>query len=500
MNLFRQLKRFFSRSSHEAVALRRYEAAKADRLNAHQWTDAGDQHLNSDLTLDLDTLRSRVMIELENNPFLQGVVDTHVTDVVGSFGPTLQVISENDTFNSLLEAGWREFWKKPDLNRVYFGTDFLDLAVRNLWTQGCWLWQRVTDRTVDGPNKLRLLEVHPRRLSSPVGGADHNIILGIERNETGRPIAYYLRDALPGELSAIGALSIEPKRFSAENIIHRFPRLETSQVDGCPWLASCLQVAADLREYDAQVLEAARAAADHMVLLTTDHDDAPFFEVNESVSFQRRQIRTMPPGWKANQMKPEQPATNYVEFREERHREFGRAIGMPLMLIRLDSRKHNFASARFDAKQYVRKLRKLQGWIGYATLDELLDDVRMEHNLRAPSGGYIAEWTWPIPEFSGDPGRDAKANDIKLRNASGTLREILGERGKDFATHVEQLKREIDELGDHGIVHPALLERMNEAVETAEADDVDREALQIIAREVLDELIAERAELRSLAA
>ncbi len=495
MSLFRRISQALRGETHEAISLRRFDAAKTDRLNEAHWAEAGDQHLNSDLNIDLDTLRQRILIEIENNPFLEGVVNTYVTDVVGQRGPSLQIISENEKFNDALENGWRNWWKRPDFNGIYSGTDLLDMAVRQMWTCGSFLWQKMTAQT-RLPVKLRLLEIHPRRLSSP-GTFGGNIHLGVERDDFGRPLRYHIRDHLPGELNAIAGFSLKTHPpIEARNMIHRFRRLETNQVDGIPWLASSLQISADLRDYDTQVLDAARAAADFMVLLQSDHIDAPFFEVNSSTEFQRRQIRTLPPGWKPSQMKGEQPATNYIDYREERHREIGRPAGMPLMLVRLDSRKHNFASARFDAKQYVRSLRKFQAWMGEATLEGLIDEVRMELGL--PPEDYIAELTWPIPEFSGDPGRDAKADDTRLKHLSATLREILGNRGKDFKSHIEQLKREISELEPLGILHPAQVEQLGKAAQVAgqvESGSADRGDLQEIVRDVLDEVIAERAGL-----
>jgi lambda family phage portal protein len=498
MKLFRRLKRLWHSVRHETVALRRYDAAKTDRLNEARWTEAGDQHLNSDLTIDLDTLRQRILVEIENNPFLEGVVQTHVTDVVGDRGPSLQVISENEKFNAALEAGWKAWWRRPDYNGQYSGVDLLDLAVRQLWTCGSWLWQKLTADT-RLPVKLRLLEIHPRRMSSPYGANNQdNIVLGVERNETGRPIAYYVREALPGELNAIAGFSLNTRRIDARNAIHRFRRIEANQVDGVPWLAPSLQIAADVRDFDTQVLDAARAAADNMILLHSNHEDAPFFEVNESTEYQRRQIRTLPPGWDAKQMKSEQPTTNYVDYRRERHREIGRPVGMPGMLVRLDSSQHNFSSARFDAKQYVRGLRKLQTWMDDGTLDELLDEVRLE--LELPPEEYVAEWTWPLPEFSGDPGRDANADDTRLKNLSATLREILGNRGKDFQSHVEQLKREIAELEPLGILHPAQMEQLGRVANTAgnvTAGNAARAELQDLVRDCLDEVLAEHVGLQA---
>ena len=146
----------------------------------------------------------------------------------------------------------------------------------------------------------------------------------------------------------------------------------------------------------------------------------------------------------------------------------------------------------------MRNLRKLQAWIDDSTLNELLDDIRIEMEL-APED-YIAEWTWPIPEFSGDPNRDAKADDTRLKNLSSTLREILGNRGKDFQTHIEQLKREMKELEPLGILHPAQFEQLARAGQLAgdvQSGNAGRSDLQDLVREILDDVIAEQAGLQA---
>ena len=241
----------------------------------------------------------------------------------------------------------------PDLNAQYSGPEILRQWVRQLWDTGEFLGVK-TDTGAGGPDEdrsisLRLQTVHPARLDTPIGtGVTDHVMLGIEVSDTGRPLRYWIEDYRPTDTTYVTGMG--GRWYDANQVIHYFDVLEPGQLRGVPWLSTSLQAIEDLRSYDEQVLDAARAAADFSVLLTTDHPDAKYFAVNEESNFKRRTIRTAPPGWKANQIQAEQPTTQYVQFRQERQRDLGRPAGMPLMMVRLDSSGHNYSSTGSMAK------------------------------------------------------------------------------------------------------------------------------------------------------
>ena len=436
----------------QAVKVRRWDAARTDRLNAKHWGRVTEQTINEDLKASLKTLRTRCEHEASTNPFVEGVITTHVIDVVGQAGPTLQVQSEDKKYNEDLERHARRFLAMPDVNGMYSMAEFLQMWVRLLWTCGEFLAQKVTAADVDGPYKLRLQNLHPRRLYTPYGSyGDSNVILGVHRDKAGKPLGYFIDQAPEDSMLGVGVNNAE---ISAEDIIHRFRVTEPGQARGIPFLASSLQNIADLRDFDEQVLDAARAAADSGVFLFTNHSEAKYIEVNESVDIERRMVSTLPPGWEPKQMIAQQPPVGYVEYRAERLRELGRPVGMPLMMVKLDSSNHNYSSARFDGQTYQRGNRCLQTWIDRTTLTPLIDEVAVEARLggelSAPPDRVRYQWTWPVPPHV-DPLKEGKATTEGRNNRTLTFAKACAANGDDWEMVIEQLEREDERFKKAGI-------------------------------------------------
>lgn len=468
----------------------RFDVAETNRLNSPQWQNAADTSINNEIGVSLATARARALAAAENNPWVGGVINTHVTDLVGADGPSLQIESDDPEWNEQAEDIWEEFWESPDFNGQLSGTDLLELWIRNLWTCGEFLVQHVSDRRrFNSGIALRLLDIHPRRLTNPLGGDLSGLtIQGVERSRTGRPVAYYIQDFGVDE-SILGA-STEPRRIAAGNIIHGFKLLESGQVRGWPWLGPSAQAAEDIRSFDQSVLDAARAAADWGVLLFTDHDDAKYIEFDGSVEFERGQIRTMVPGWKPELIKPEYPTINHVSYRHDRMREIGRPVNMPAMIVKLDSSGMNYSSARFDGQRYNRGNQCLQGWLARKALNPILSAVLREAELQQilPGGPrrFKASWLWPsIPHV--DPSKESKAWAELLKLGVVSEFDVAASLGKDLETVIAARKRFQELIREAGLA-------------AAPAEPVaDRAMHEDEVRDLFEELFADRATLGGMA-
>lgn len=465
-------------SLREMQMIRRWEAAQTDRLNSAHWKNVGEVNLNTinaDLAFDLPTLRSRCIYEAQNNPFVEGVIETHSTDVVGAGGPKLQVQSDSDKYNRGLEQIWADWFSMPDINGVLSGPEMLRLWVRQLWTCGEYLSQIVTDPAASGPVAMRLLDLHPARLISPPWtAADPFTVLGIRRTREGKPLEYFISDPLP-----FGAFTLSYGNFTSFDpryILHEFKVVEPGQARGIPWLAPALPTISDLRDFDTQVLDAARAAADWSVYLYSDHPDAPFFNANESTQIERRTVSTLPPGWRPSEVKSEHPAQNYLDFRKERQREIGRPVGMPLMTVRLGSEDHNYSSARYDGKVYWRSLDVVQSGIGSKALTRLAKLVAQEAELagalpKRPANARF-DWTWQ-PPVKGDPEKEYEAYLAALEIGAMDLSDVAAEQGTDLETLIAKRKRTAEMLTVAGLP-PAPFWQPQPAMPIAEKQPPDK--------------------------
>ncbi len=430
------------------------EAAASSRLNEKHWAAATDTPINSLLQAWLPTLRARCTHECLNNSDVEGCVNTLCDDIVGADGFCLQVQSSSSRYNKRMEEAWASWFygpdaltlkTGPDINRRMTGPTMLRLWIRQLCTCGEFLAQIVSDPdTEPGHVAAKIRCIHPRRLeTSPSDLGASSWILGVQINQWGRPIQYSIENTPQDQIYTLGLRHL---RLPAQQVIHEFIPLEPDQVRGLPWLMSSLPIISELRDYDTQVMDAARVAADFCGLLTcATPDGVSPVTLTDQTEIPRRTLSAIPPGYHLEQMKPEQPANTYKEFREEKLRALGRPFGMPLMMIMLDSRNHNYSSARFDSQIYQRVIRSIQSWLMARVLNRMIAIVAREVELMpgTPKRPADVAVEWIPPKFPHvDPLKEASAATERLNNGTSCLRDECAAIDKDWEDVQAQRKRE----------------------------------------------------------
>jgi capsid protein len=342
------------------------------------------------------------------------------------------------------------------------GATLLKLWVRSLWKQGAFLAQLITDEYADGPVKMRVRPLHTRRLGTPAQLAGNALVYhGVEYDAIGRPVRYWIQQQQGIGTGYVNVTAYDP--IPADLIIHEYVRDEEDQGLGDPWLSPSLQAAADLRDYDDTVQDAARQLADNTPLLKATGQDVVTWTNPETFTRERRVVPMLPPGWEAQFPVATQPAAQYPDYRGERMREFGRPVGMPLMLIRHDTSKHNYSSARFDSQVYDRAVAGIQYWLSgsessYGTLNRLLDEIAREARfsipeLRTRPPRVIYEWTWPKRPHV-DPSKEASGDKIALETGTVTEIDVLALRGETLERHIAKKKRVATEYEAAGLDAP----------------------------------------------
>lgn len=364
----------------EPTTLRRWSAVDRTRINNAHWARARGDELNVDIARHMTDLQARCAYERSRNPILDGVISTFASDVVGC-KVTLQVQSDSERYNRTLEEAWHEFFARPDVAGVLSGVELLQLAISQLFDAGDILLQR---RSVAEPTTLVAYRVRPidaaTLKTNPTDTANPDVVAGVRRNSDEVPVAYTLHDSLRNRWITL----------DAEQVIHAFRVLVPGQARGVPWSAVPLESLGQLRDFDQETLNAARAAAKFGVVFTTNHPDAPFRTVKDEIPIDNFVMSTAPPGYEPQTIQSHHPGPEYVPFRHERLREVGRTVCMPLMKILLGSERHNFASARMDAKNYERFLGVVQKIIlEHKVLLPMLADVVTELMLVQRRGQFV---------------------------------------------------------------------------------------------------------------
>jgi capsid protein len=457
------------------LAVRRWDGAFTDRLNTATWDKVTGNSINADAEMYLSTLRNRCIHAASVNPDIRDVIHTHATDCVGGRGPVLQVDTNNTEYAKAYEAAWNQWWAMPDRCGQLAGPDMVKLWFKQLWPIGAFLihlWEGYEPRADDdeSPIKLRLQNISPLRLSTPLGlsalpavEGTSETILGITYDENGRPSVYHIQVGADPNSVQMGW-----KKLPAKDVIHGFERDEAGQGVGIPLLAAVLQDAADMREYDKQVLDAARSAADTGVVFHTNHPDAPYIEVDAAVDIERRQMVNAPPGWDPFQLKPEQPSTGYVEYRRERKRAIGGPVGMPLMIIEHNSSDHNYAAARFDDQGYRAGNTAKQCWIERVALERIRKRFEKQATLarlipsKAPDD-VTFRWNWPVKRHV-----DALKETLAEIKAAGggwmTFSGLCRAHNLDPEAVVKEHVRDRKMFEDAGLPSPTIYEFLEQKV------------------------------------
>lgn len=414
--------------------MRGWAGADDDRLTKGHWGSASSTSINQDLVTDLHTTRNRARWERQNNGILEGMVGTNALDVVGPQGPILQFLSDDKDYVKRAEAAWLEWWEMPDLNNQMSGPELLIQNVRSEWDNGESMAQVVNDPGAENV-QMRLLTIHPRRVESPygVGATDLlDITLGVRRTRTGRPLSYFVREDIDSEFRF--ATGYHFTEVPAANMLHDYQIQEPGQARGIPLLAACLQVVAQLRDWDRDVQQAMRMAAMLGMFFHTPHAGEEPIDFTGSVDLESGVGMALPPGWEPKQMQAQQPGQKYNDYRDAKLGEIGRPAGMPLMTVKLDSSGHNYSSARFDGQTYQRCVEYRQARMGRVTMNPILRRWRQEAELMGTLPRRPADlrhrWIWPKRPHV-DPKKEADAFHQRLMDGTIDQDDMCAEYNLD---------------------------------------------------------------------
>ncbi len=434
----------------------RWDSKVTDPMNQAHWAKVTGLPINAELAYASNWLRSQAEYEISSNPVMEGMVNSYAVDVVGPDGPTYRVTSKDPDYNLKREKVWKNWWRHAGANRQMSGVEILTSWVKSLWKAGEFGTQMINDPNAEGPVKMRLLPVHMHRLLTPPEFlGDPAVALGVRRDDNRNPISYYISE--PYIFGAFEVYTGEFYEIKYEDFIHGYEMTEEDQVRGVPWLASCLDTVAQLRDWDKAMLDAAEMLAKTGVLWQLKNPDtaAPVVVQSGTASPMQRGVHTFgPPGYEAEQLAPAQPSSDQQSWRAEKKAETGRGRCIPGMLITLDSSKHSYSSCRFDNQPYWRSIMTCQGWLGRIGLDRMEYTVMREAELAGelPEAPEDVEHSWGwIKAPHVDPTKESEAEREYLQNGTVTWSEAVVAHGKDPDKVLKQREEDAKRLKQAGL-------------------------------------------------
>lgn len=436
----------------------RYDAAQLTPYTREMFVNCDGR--NADASNNPATrarLREFARKEVANNSYARGLTLIVASDTIGR-GPRVNV-DESVADAAEIEKSFLE-WS----NEINFAEKLRTARVAKM-IDGETFGVFYKDKTLKHRSKFNVKFLESEQIGTPLSVAKYDDVDGIEINEYGDPVEYYVLKDHPGASNRTNG--DDYVKIPASSIVHWYREDRPGQHRGVTEFAPALMMFYMLRRYTAATVDAAETAANFPIVIYTDspaldgvmRNKTPF----QPVHLRRNMPSALPEGWKLGQVKPEQPTTTYAEFKREILAEIARCFCVPVNVIAGDSSKHNYASGRLDYQIYhrsieverasceTRVLRKVfERWYEQTYLKG--DPARPFDPKRWKADGRIpaARWFWDgFPHV--DPAKEATAQYRRLASGVTTIAYEVAKQGIDPQRHYEALAKEREILKSLGI-------------------------------------------------
>ncbi|PQO23084.1 phage portal protein, partial [Rhodobacteraceae bacterium WD3A24] len=237
----------------DAMFGRKYEGAARGR-GTGGWI-ASNTAADTEIASAADLLRARSRDLVRNNAHAAKAVQVLVSNIVG-YGIRPRAVTGNPAFDEQVDNLWRQWSGRCDADGH---TDFhgiLSLAVREMIEGGeVFAMRRLRRqrdarvRGLDVPLQIEVREAdHLDGAKSSLTSGRNAIKQGIEFDERGRRLAYWMFPEHPGDMTPSIRHSLQSVRVRADNVAHLFER-QRVQSRGVPWAAPVMKALQDFDEW-----------------------------------------------------------------------------------------------------------------------------------------------------------------------------------------------------------------------------------------------------------
>ncbi|WP_353273366.1 phage portal protein [Wolbachia endosymbiont (group A) of Agelastica alni] len=408
--------------------------------------------INSLLSNSLETLRSRSRDMVRKNPYAENIIDTIVSNCVGT-GIKPQSKAKDAELKKKVQELWLHWTDEADSNGVSDFYGLQALVCRSMIEGGeCFvrLRNRKPEDGLSVPLQLQALESEHLDNKTNQTLANGNIIRnGIEFNRLGQREAYYLFREHPGE-SIIGESVCVP----ASDVLHIYKPQRPGQIRGEPWLSNVLLKLYELDQYDDAELVRKKTAAMFAGFITRLDPEANIMGESESnehgvalSGLEPGTMQLLDPGEDIKFSEPSDVGGSYEAFMRQQLRAIAIGMGITYEQLTGDLTNVNYSSIRAGLIEFRRRCSMLQHnimvfqfcrpiwnrWIELALLSGKIfanDEQTLKEVKWIPQG---FDWV--------DPLKDQQAQQMAVRNGFKSRSEVVSELGYD----AEEIDQEIAE-------------------------------------------------------
>ena len=488
------------------LAKRMYAGAAVNRLTGDQvWSII---NINRDIQSSLRILKARSRQLAKDNSYFKSFINKSERNILGPDGIKLQMRVTDDTgaidsaANTELEEAWEDWGRAPSVMSdwsdpycVQSNQSWLDvqrLVVRSWKIDGSAIVRRF--RGWQGnPYAFAIQVLDSNSLDfwynaeSTPNGNKNRIVMGVEINEYGCPVAYYFRsNTMEVDPSAnANAKNLERIRVPASEISHIYSVDFPGQVVGVPVCSSAILNLNMLQGYSEAELVAARAAACKMgfYLTTKNGNEEGGDSVGEDGEMQEDyesgKMRLLPEGVDVKFNDPTHPNGNYGGFVKSQLREVAAGLGVAYNSLANDLENVNFSSMRAGS------LEERDGW--------KLDQAFLVEKLCVPT---FSEWLMCYLALSGksklpfkkftkfnrpnfrprvfpwvDPAQDTMSNLTLMSAGMKPPQIICSEQGGDLYESIDDYAEAIKYAKEKGVPINFLMNPKSQQAATANTNN-----------------------------
>lgn len=365
--------------NRQVVGTRMYHNAQASRLTGG-WNTPNNSS-DAELISSLVALRGRSRALIRDAPYAKRAKVAVVNNIIGTgIGMQAQARSPRgkllDDVNDAIEAAWMEWCVGENCHtggRLHFSD--LERQLMGQVFEGGEIFVRKHRRRF-GRSKVPLaLEiVEPERLAEDYTQAvvrgDTMLKMGIEQDEFGRPLAFWIRRLHPNDVRySIAQRTDQLYKVSARDMYHLAVIDRWPQSRGEPWLHCGARRLNDMDGLSEAEIVAARGAASYMGIITNEDGEAdlpPIDPDNPSEAYtfdlEPGAVEELPAGKKFDLVAPNRPNVNLDPFLRMMLREVAMGSHVSYEAISGDYSQSNLSSSRMGQQEIRDDYRALQQW------------------------------------------------------------------------------------------------------------------------------------------
>lgn len=427
---------------------------------------------NTDHQADGASLRARARSLVQNVPYIARGLESLVSNTIGT-GITPRSLSTNAT---AVDKLWNDWVKVCDADGVSDLYGLQALAYRAMEQDGEVLIRLRARRPEDGlivPLQIQVLEIDWLDSSRMGANGSNTILNGIEYDQLGKIVYYWLWDQHPGELVSGRRAKTSSYPVPAERIIHLYAPQRPGQGRGFTRLAPVIARVRDVQLYEDAELQRKNLETRLSVLASGDVTAMSMTESEAQTTVRNTGelgtlasggITQIPSGVNLTVVEPK-AAGGYVEYVKYQLHLIASGMGVTYEMMTGDVREVNFSSARVSMLEFRRNAEQMQWLTLIPRLCEpiwraFVDAASMAGSMKAKD--YGVDWSTPKWDYV-NPEQDVKANLAEVSGGFTSISEILRRRGYKPELVFAEMKRDFDRLRTDGTLEIMLQLQTNQA-------------------------------------